>query len=323
MKKFLIKIALFFLTIAIPFLILNGMYKRTNYWKSSNELYNIRVHDEKISLVNVGNSHEMNSLRYEKYYKGHSANFATSSQPFYYSYQVLTAAEESIEEDAVVIIPISYFDWYYNWAELFSAVKTYNNRYYSVLPPWKMYDFNFDLWLECGVFPLLTAKDNVQYIFQDIAAPVREPVNEAVVGNALVDVADYKYNSWCNDVMDLGIDKDKKYEQNLYYFTKMIDYCLDKGYTPVIICTPVTEELYGRFSAEFMNDFYRKNHYIQELYPDVLFLDYSRDMSFTTEYTYYKDSDHMNSVGGEIYTKRVLQDLVANGVIDANMVNLE
>lgn len=324
MKRFLFKLGVFFAIVGIPFGIFNELYKNTNYWKSANETYKLRNYPENITLLNLGNSHEMGGLRYKKYYRGVSNNFATSSQPFYYSYQVLKSAEKSISDGAVVLVPISYFDWYYNWRELFSNIKTYNNRYYSFLAPWQIHDYEFDTHVECGICPLLTAKENIQYIFSDMAVPDIESVNnEELMGRGIEyanSVVEYKYNSLMNDVMELGDKKEKIYKENKKDLIKLLEYCYEKGYRPVLLCTPVTFMLNERFSDEFLADFDRKNQEICELYPNLLFLDYSKEKEFTENLQYFRDSDHMNSLGGDMYTKRVLADLVDEGVLEESLV---
>lgn len=327
MKKFLLKLTIFVAIIVIPFGILNERYKSTNYWKSSNETYELRNYPDKISLLNLGNSHEMYGLRYNKYYRGIANNFATSSQPFYYSYQVLKHAEKSISEGAVVLIPVSYFDWYYNWKDLFKNIKTYNSRYYSFLSPRQIYNYEVDTHIECGIFPLLTARENIQYLFYDTELPDIEAESSTKLmdrGKEYADgLADYKYNSLMNDVMDLGEKKDKLYEENKKDLVNLIDYCYIKGYQPVLLCTPVTSLLNSRFSEEFLNDFHNKNQEICKRYPELLFLDYSDCVEFTDNWQYFIDSDHMNSQGGDLYTQEVLKDLAAAGVIEQALVQEE
>jgi hypothetical protein len=327
MKKFLLKLSIFLAVIGIPFGILNELYKNTNYWKSANEVYELRNHPDDITLLNLGNSHEMYGLRYEKYYQGVSNNFATSSQPFYYSYQVLKNAKSSICDGAVVLVPVSYFDWYYNWRELFANTKTYNNRYYSFLKPRQVYNYELDTHIECGIFPLLTAKENVKYIFHDTGLPDIEAENLTALmdrgADHADDVVDYKYNSWVNDVMNLGEGKDRVYEENRRDLVKLIEYCYDEGYHPVLLCTPVTSLLNQRFSEEFLQDFDEKTQEICRLFPELLFLDYSKNEEFTDSLQYYTDSDHMNSLGGDIYTKKVLHDLADAGVIGKELLKEE
>lgn len=327
MKKFILKLGLFMAMIGLPFGILNERYKVTNYWKSSNETYELRNYPDKISLLNLGNSHEMYGLRYNKYYRSIANNFATSSQPFYYSYQVLKNAEKNISDGAVVLIPVSYFDWYYNWKDLFGRIKTYNRRYYSFLSPWQIYNYEVVAHIECGIFPLLTARENIQYIFHDTGLPDIE----AECSTKLMDrgeeyangVADYKYNSLVNDVMELGEKKDELYEGNKKDLVNLIDYCYKKGYHPVLLCTPVTSMLNSRFSEEFFMDFDEKNQEICRMYPDLLFLDYSKSIEFTDNLQYFIDSDHMNSWGGDVYTQAVLNDLAKAGVIEWALVKEE
>lgn len=320
MKRFIFKIGIFACIIGIPFLVLNTLYKHSNYWKCANELYEVKNYPEDISLCNVGNSHEMFGLRYTKYYNGVSNNFATSSQPFYYSYQVLKDASGSIEDNAVVLIGVSYFDWYYDWRNLFKRLESYNDRYYSFLKPWQIYNFDTETYIERGLFPLLTAKDSVKYVFSDISLPDIEPVLETNASQQIEAVVDYKYNSLINEVMDLGENKEALLASNRRDAQKLISYCYEKNYTPVLICAPITKNLTDRFSEDFMKEFDENNAWLCGQYKDLVFLDYSRDERFCTHLEWFKDSDHLNSIGGDLFTQQVLDDLVAEGILDKDMV---
>lgn len=95
-------------------------------------------------------------------------NFATSSQPLYYDLQVLKHAEKNIKKGAVVLLPLSIYDWEYNWREIFKEDKlSMNKRYYGVLNPLHIYNLNFEDYIKCGVIPALTAKDKLKYIYKD------------------------------------------------------------------------------------------------------------------------------------------------------------
>lgn len=174
--------------------------------------------------------------------------------------------------------------------------------------------------MQCGVFPLLTAKENVKYIFSDIELPSKEPILETTAVNSIEAAAEYKYNSLMNDVMHLGENKDAILAQNREDLERLITYCYEKNYTPVLICAPITKNLTDRFSDEFMREFDENNAWICEKYPDIPFFDYSRDERFATSLELFRDSDHLNSAGGDAFTSQLLEDLAANGILQENLL---
>lgn len=315
MRKFICKIIIFLLIIGIPFTYFNYIYKNTNYYLLTYEQYEVKNAPEDITLLNLGNSHERDGLRYEKFYNGTSNNFALSSQPFYYSYQILVNNCENINDNAVVLIPISYFDWYFDYKGFCLDDKTLNDRYYGMLNPNQMLLFDVDDYFNMGVFPILSAGQSVQNIYNDLPEPNIEPINETVVNN-VEDIAELKCQAWNRDIMADDDNKESVYQDNLRCVKNIIDYCYEKGYVPVLLVSPVTRTLTETMGEEFIADFDEKNNKLVSLYPDILFLDYSRDEQFCDNLEYFKDSDHLNSIGGDVYTQRVLADLVEYGVLE-------
>lgn len=315
MKKFLAKLLIFFCIVGIPFLGLNAAYMNTNFYRSMNELYWLKNYPDQIELLNLGNSHTMYGLRYSKFYDGVAHNFATSSQPFFYDYSVLRHIEGSIAPGTVVIVPISYFDWFYNYPVLFTEDSaSYNNRYYSFLPPQYIYDYDFEQHVKYGLLPILTAKENLQYIFHDTALP-RLEAEDLTMNPDKQKIAQIKANDWKNNVMDLGAGKQALIEENTYYFQKILDYCYQQGYTPVVISPPMTQELTAQFSQAFLEEFDAITQEVLSAYPGIVYLDYSRDTAFSTHPEYFRDSDHLNSIGGDLLTQRLLNDLVEQGIL--------
>lgn len=320
MKKFLTKLLIFFCIVGIPFLGLNAAYQNTNFYRSMNELYWLKNYPDQIELLNLGNSHAMASLRYSKFYDGVAHNFATSSQPFFYDYGVLRHVEDSVAPGAVVIIPVSYFDWFYNYPKLFGEdVDSYNRRYYSLLPPQYMYDYDFEEHVKYGLLPVLTAKENLQYIFHDVNLPQLDAVDLTCHPNKLA-IAQGKADAWINEVMELGEGKQEILQTNVSDFKKLVDYCYEKGYTPVVITLPVTQELTAQFSAQFLEEFDAITQDVLSEYPGLVYLDYSRDAAFSTHPEYFRDSDHLNSIGGDLLTQRLLRDLADRGILSAEKI---
>ncbi len=285
-------------------------------------MYWARVYPDNITLLNLGNSHAMKGLRYNKYYKGIAHNFALPFQPFVYDYYLLRHIHDNIAPGAVVIVPISYFDWYLDFPELFTGDK-HNSRYYSLLPPEYIYNYNMVDDIQYNIFPVLTAKDNLKYIFNDVQLPQPEEEDKITVKAEDLDhTAKERAELWKNDHMAPDEDKDEVKQANILYFKKTIVYCISMGCRPVVVCCPVTEDLTAQFSADFMNDFDSTIREVLSEYEGIVFLDYSRDPEFSENISYFSDADHLNSAGGEAFTGKLLGDLVELAVIPRERLNL-
>lgn len=318
MKKFLIKTAIFFLVLATPLIVLNVLYTNTNFYRSMNELYFLKNHPQQIELLNLGNSHEKAGLRYSRFYDGTAHNFATSSQPFFYDYNVLRHVSDSIAPGATVIIPVSYFDWFYNWQRLFTEdVAAYNKRYYSMLPPQYMFNYDFEEHVKYGILPVLTAKENLKYIREDISLPQLDAPDMRMVGDNIERVARYKANSWKTEVMAQANTPawEQAIADNSASFRQIVQYCYEQGWTPVVVSLPVTDQLTALFSEEFMAEFDAVTKENVSAFPELLYFDYSRDSRFSSNLEFFRDSDHLNSAGGDALTQQLLLDLAEHGLI--------
>lgn len=300
---------LFSLLLVIPFGYLNYRYKNTNYYKQLNGLGKFCTVPEDIQILNLGNSHERMGIVYEKNTDLKGYNMALDSQPFEYDYYILDYYSDKLAEDAIVIIPISYFDYYYNYEEIFMGdISVYNERYYSILDKEHIMNYEIDKDILYYKIPLLTAGKSMGYIFQDVQWK-KQSGNSTKVQN-IISEADYKYKSWTEEVMATTTGtREKCKKMNLKYLKKTIDYCYNNGYTPVLTTLPMTEELISRFSEEFKKDFYNNCALVLGEYPELEYLDYSADDQFSMNLNYFKDSDHLNIYGANEFSERLFSDL--------------
>lgn len=318
MKKIFLKACLFLLMIIVPFAYLNYRYKNTNYYKRLNDRYKFLEIPEDIQIVNLGNSHAQYGILYSGNtdLKGH--NFALFSQPFEYDYYILDYYVDYLDKDATVIVPVSYYDWYYNYETLFTEGQTvYNERYYSFLDKEHIMNYELKKDILYNKFSVLTAGENIRYIFEDVPPP--EPrVSYKKVEN-VVEIADQKYKTWMESVMatnDLEREECKKH--NKYYLKKILDFCYAKGYHPVLVTMPMTNELYSRFSEEFKEDFYQNCEEILEDYPELLYFDYANEKGISDNLDYFEDCDHMNTNGANTFSRKLFSDLEGAGLLSYN-----
>lgn len=308
MKKMFIKGAIFLILLFIPLCYLNLRYKNTNYYLQLNGLGKFRNVPNEIEVLNLGNSHEQAGIIYDDTkFKGY--NMALASQPFEYDYQVLDFYHEHLANGAIVIIPISYFDWYYNYEEIFmSEISAYNERYYSILDKDHIMNYKIQKDILYNRFPLLTAGKSMTYIFDDINW-TNEAVNNNIVNN-INETAEYKYKSWTEEVMaSKTAEKERVKSKNIRYLKKTINYCYKQGYKPVLVTLPMTNQLTKKFSQEFKNDYYACIEEVLAEYPQLRYFDYSTNQIFSGNLQFFSDSDHLNADGALAFSEMFFEEL--------------
>lgn len=314
MRKMLLKGLLFLIILIIPLMYFNMRYKKTDFFLQMNGLGKFRNIPYEIEVVNLGNSHAAAGIMYnDKSFKGY--NWALGSQPFEYDYYILDYYSSHLSKKATVIIQISFFDWYYNYEEIFEGeISRYNERYYSILD--KNHIMNYDLKKDFlyNRFPLLTAGKNMTYIFEDVKQDdvVQDNAETNTDLASLERVAEEKYESWTEHVM--AVDANKKEQckiKNMNFLKKIIDYCYENEYTPVLVTLPMTNQLLEKFSEDFVCDFNRQIMEVQKEYPKLKFFDYSEDQDFAGNPQLFMnlDSDHLNEDGADIFSERLWADL--------------
>ncbi len=309
MKKLMVKGCIFLLILVLPLIYLNQRYKNSNYFLQLNGLGKYRSIPQNIELLNLGNSHEEAGILYKDNIDILGYNLALASQPFEYDYYVLDYYSSYLKDGATIIIPISYFDWNYNYEKLFmSDISVYNERYYSILDKEHIMNYELKKDILYNRFPLLTAGKNMKYIFEDVEWS-KNSVNTNIVED-VEKVASWKYESWVNDVMLLDDENSSKIKKkNIDYLKKTIDYCYEKGYTPVLVSLPVTSNLTDKFSEQFKDEFKETTKNILKSYPELKYFDYSTDSKFSNNLSYFSDADHLNTNGANAFSKQLFQDL--------------
>ncbi len=325
MKKLALKLIAFSLVLMGPLVALNFLYLQTNYWEVNNERYRIVHHPDNIELVNLGNSHEHAGLRWGEFFDGSAHNFALSSQSPRYGLGILKDKERFFSPGAIVLIPLSFFDFETDFEELYSEFPAYDTRYYSLIDDkFNIVNYSLEKDLLYNYFPVFTAKENLKFIWEDVDLPTSYYVEDLkTVGEKedLDKVAEWKSSDWENHVMVPATDQEaisRTIAENSRWVEETIAYCESKGFRPVLLSSPVTDELTSRIAPERIERFDDAVASIQEKYPNVPWLDYSRDERFVTSYDLFRDSDHLNSIGGDLYTKQLLMDLADRGLIQAD-----
>ena len=98
-------------------------------------------------------------------------------------------------------------------------------------------------------------------------------------------------------------------EKNFNYLDTLIIEILKDGNTPILVTTPYHYSYNEQFGEKWLNlnyyNFVRKF----SLKYDLTYLDYGYDRRISLEEAYFKDSDHLNNKGKEIFNTIFFNDI--------------
>jgi hypothetical protein len=314
MKRFIIK-SLFLLALILSTIgILNFVYTRTNYWRTPENFATTKFKNvpDHIELANIGSSHGYYSFDYSEL-PYQCFNFALNDQYFQYDYAILQQYITKFDKNAVLLIPISYFQ--------IMKIKTdfhgQRPRYYSFLPKkymdyWSIYEKINSMLPE-----VLRAGDNLKFIINDQPS-ITNMLLTTMEESKLIENGISKHNDWTTDSR-FGIEGGEEgFAWNKNWASLILDLCYAHDIRPVLISVPVTSTLnntYAEKTPDFFDIFYRFTRELQESYPSLLYFDYSHDSRFTDDHSLFLDSDHLNATGTKKFSAAVFLDLQANGLL--------
>lgn len=312
MKRFILKFSLFCLLCFSFFLLINKLYTNTNYWKNENNIYKFSNIPNNLELVNVGSSHAVFSMKYDTVPEIKAFNFALAAQPYFYDYAVLKKYIGHLSENAIVLIPISYFG--ITQKEQYS---TFRKRYYRILNRDEMDYWSLKEYLIYAKYPILSAGINKTRLFRDIKAEQMSPFynhDDSLDGQKLYNYCVRKHEDWTLPELE---DGEAGFNHNILAVSKIIDICYQNNLCPVLISMPVTDVLNSLFEqdGDFFSTFDEFSKVLCSKYPELKYLDYSHNADFTSNHKLFADGDHLNNAGAEIFTTDVVEELKQLGLL--------
>lgn len=294
------------LTLLLLFL-LNYRYKQTmddpysdaHKFDFMNTVYN------NIQISSIGSSHGEYSFYFEELTKqsGYECfNFAMSSQTYNYDYAILSMYKKNLADNGLMFIPVSYFS--FNNEIINETEKEFlSAKYYTFLSPKYVPDYDLYVDLVTHIFPVLTAGEDITKIFPKLSlkasaaeAPyVPTPEEFTQKGNS-------RYERHFADKEDFFLPERI---DNLY---DIIDFCRQKGITPVLITTPYTTYYSGLVSDLFKQEFYSTINTIAES-TGTSYYDYSEDTRFSDHLEYFSDADHLNGDGSILFMDTIQKEI--------------
>lgn len=312
MKRFVIEVAACVLITLLLVVLANTIYINCNL--AENEMDVFDTMPDTIQVCNVGSSHGKRSFNYSDYSDRLGCfNFGLTSQRFQYDYRLLYHYSDRIEKGAVVFIPISYFSLWGGADEERDDFESMNKRYYRVLPPELI--IQYDWWTDiCEHYlPVISAYDGVVDALKDTI--LGDGDNESFVDRQ-IDLAQSVEDTYRSQVLNLQdedgnrIVNEERYEA-LY---DVIDLCKDKGFHPVLVTTPLTRMLTDTIKDRnpmFLDDF---NTDVMKIADEkgIAYYDYSQDDRICDNTDNFLDSHHLNAEGARLFTDIIMQEIVCN-----------
>lgn len=315
MKKLIKKLLIFIITVLLIAETVNFAYmkRREPDPDGTNKFSSI---PDKIQICNFGTSYggRFNYKDLENEYD--CFNFALSSQSPSYDYRLFQYYGDHIVDGAVVFIPIAYFSLFGIEETRREDFLSKNGRYYSILPPSLIKEYDYRAGVYARYFPALTANTG-KLIVTLLGETVRDNFEE--------------YEKVTTDIEVGKTVKARVYhllgDERVYYDTDgnrienreeigalyaLIRGCQEKGAIPILITTPHLHEFTDAV-REVAEDFYDQFYaIIDEVVRDtgVDFYDYAFDERFVSEYSLFSDSDHLNKEGGRVFVDILMQETV-------------
>ncbi|MBO4919545.1 MAG: hypothetical protein J5365_05250 [Erysipelotrichaceae bacterium] len=321
MKRFLSKVAVYIVAVVSLTLFINGIY--VNKRVSSN-VYDYVPAD--IEICNLGSSHAEHGFYYKDLEDEYTCfNFALGAQMLSYDYRILFHYQDHLKAGGVVIVDISYFaPWGYPETKS-DSFESKNRRYYTILPPSLIK--NFDLYtymLESRIPSLNAGMLNVLEILLSKKQPLTDipksyPEVEDTVDRSTLkdDVRDscerHIFTSKRNEDGELFLNEEEV--QALY---DIVEICREHNVTPVFVTVPYLKEYTDEIQRRDEDFFEQFSSWINTVADEtgVEYFDYSRDERFMYDYSLFYNGDHMNSAGARKFTDILFEEVIQQRIGD-------
>jgi hypothetical protein len=297
LKKFLKKVVLCALLVAVTMVMLHFVYLKSELWIRADTRSFFKVPDS-VQVVNLGSSHGWYDFDYSQVGDLRGVNLGLHSQDFYYDYQVLDRFKGHLAPGCVVLIPVSYFSF---GKRADTSNPSYAARYYGILKYSSIKKHNLVDYLKAKV-RLLFAGSNLA--LQSL--PGETPLTSGQLG------ANTKLRASSHKEFTRPSREVSNYTRG--WLCRTIELCQKNGLKPVLVTPPFSKSYNDCFTEEDLAVFDSSVSSICEKYG-LDYLDYARDPRLAHP-RYFIDSDHMNKRGAKKFTDLVVDELVARGLCE-------
>lgn len=317
MKKFVYNLLLYVAIVGIIVLFINSFFVKIDK-RDADKTMKYKSIPDGIEICNVGSSHGVYGYNYADLEQKYNCfNFGLVSQTLSYDYRILDYYKDSISQDAVVFVNVSYFSFL--GIDEVADEKEFakkNKRYYKILDAKhiKQYDLKTAIWVK--YLPVLNVysdlnRDGISRILRG------ETQDEWLKSADDIELAEYSEAAYKRHFITNKTDEEgnliiNEAEKDALY--SIIDLCKRNGWTPVLVTTPLLAEysdLVLNNSQECLETFYSiLSDVVKE--TGVEYYDYSLDERFKNDHRLFKDGDHMNKEGARVFVDLLYEEVIKN-----------
>lgn len=306
-SRFFIKCLLIPAAAVLIIYCLNKPYRKINegkywdiskFWALGNEVTQVKV-------GNLGSSHGLYDFNYEPLEaRGYECfNFGNTSQSYDYDFAVLKEYIQYMDEDSIMLIPVSYFS-FNNEVVNKTEAEAMSLRYYHFLSPENIPNYDPYIDITTNKLPILSAGEDILKLFPSLNLSIIALAAE----NDGIDVEEFARRA--QERYSRHFDNKEEYflperVQNLF---DIINYCKEHDITPILITPPFSKYYRDLVPETFLQEFL-ETAYIIAADTDVEYYDYSNDDRFRDNLAYFMDADHLNEEGAAYFMEILINEI--------------
>lgn len=262
-----------------------------------------KLSDNSVDIVTLGSSHGKYGIKFDK---ENQMNLGLESQDFYYNLKLLEKYGNKIKGDAIVIIPISIFNFYEKNEEIYRNyinLLEKNDIRKNLKESEYFFSKNFSI-----IYPPSRLIKTLKYLIKEKIKKNYIYYGKNLRGEKLTIEAKKTAKG------HISVSKVEYEDQGIELLNNLLEYIENKNYYVVFITTPYwheyTDELEKIEKNVFENRIYNNLKKIENIRKRrYIFLNYSHDKRFKNSVEYFRDDDHLNEKGAEYFTEILLKDI--------------
>ena len=261
-----------------------------------------------IDIINLGTSHGESFLYDELPLNGKA--FHKPANTLYYDLQNYLYLKSHLNDNAIVIIPVSYFSFGLDENRTDRGMdNAFVADFYHYLPTRSIYSYSLRRNTRIFIHQVQT---NFKSLFG------LNPSGKPTTQNA--DQTDHKADLEAHAIGRVKHHKKigtfSAASKNVLYLSQIVADAIDSGFKPVLVTTPYFQRYNALFGQEWLEaNYYSHIREIRQQYP-IPHFDYGRDARFSFDSGLFFNSDHLNHEGRVKFSTVFFKDL-----FDALQVN--
>ncbi len=306
-SRFLLKCLLIPAAAVLIIYCLNKPYRRINSQKylDVSKFSSLGYDVTQVKVGNLGSSHGLYDFNYEALeMQGYECfNFGNTSQSYDYDFAILKEYAQYMDEDSIMLIPVSYFS-FNNEVVNEKEAEAMSLRYYHCLSPENIPNYDPYIDITTNKLPILTAGEDILKLFPNLRLSI---VALAAEDN---EIDTEEFTRMAQERYSRHFDNKEEYFlperiQNLY---DIVNYCKEQNITPILITPPFSEYYQDLVSETFIQEFQET---VNTIVSDtgVEYYDYSCDARFRSNLAYFMDADHLNDEGAAYFMEILINEI--------------